>query len=157
MKFIWILRDFHCKVEIVSTEFRKLQQNSSILSGWKFRWLQLSHIARDTIFLAKIPQGVVCCHYRKSFIWIVLGGFFLGGIFGRNSLFTLLRSAKLFQNMEYERNWCFCQDFGVMQKKDKKFRSLEVRGKLIALKNPAIPAHKEMIWQQYCWRNRQLQ
>ena len=32
------------------------------------------------------------------------------------------------------RNWCFCQDFGVMQGEGKKFRSLEVRGKLIALK-----------------------
>ena len=32
--------------------------------------------------------------------------------FGRNSLFTLLKSAKVF---EYEWNLCFCQDFGVMQ------------------------------------------
>ena len=40
-------------------------------------WLEIQltldtvHLVIDTIFLAKIPQGVVCCHYRKSFIWIV--------------------------------------------------------------------------------------
>jgi len=45
-------------------------------SKWNF-WLEIQltldtvHLVIDTIFLAKIPQGVVCCHYRKSFIWIV--------------------------------------------------------------------------------------
>ena len=42
-------------------------------------------------------------------IW---GGFFRRNIFGSNSLFTLLKSAKVF---EYEWNLCFCQDFGVMK------------------------------------------
>ena len=38
---------------------------------------------------------------------------------------------------ENERNLCFCQDFGVMQgrKEGQEFRTLEVRSKLIALKN----------------------
>ena len=36
-----------------------------------YRGLYTVHLVMDTIFLAKIPQGVVCCHYRKSFIWIV--------------------------------------------------------------------------------------
>ena len=41
-----------------------------------------------------------------------LGEFFWEEFFGRNSLFTLLKSAKVF---EYEWNLCFCQDFGVME------------------------------------------
>ena len=42
-----------------------------------------------------------------------------------------------FMIFENERNLCFCQDFGVMQgrKEGQEFRSLEVRSKLIALKN----------------------
>ena len=53
-------------------------------------------------------------------------------LFGRNSLFILLKSANLFES---ERDWCFCQDFvSIKKEKGKKFRSLEVRGKLIALK-----------------------
>ena len=46
-----------------------------------------------------------------------MGGTFFGKIFweeffGRNSLFTFLKSAKVF---EYEWNLGFCQDFGVMK------------------------------------------
>ena len=44
----------------------------------------------------------------------LFGRIFLGGIFGRNSLFTFLVHLS-YLNIEYERNWCFCQDFGVMQ------------------------------------------
>ena len=65
-----------------------------------------------------------------------LGGIFWEEFFGRYSLLTLLKSAKSF---EYGRNWFVCQDIGFCQdfvsiKKDKKFRSLELRRKLIALK-----------------------
>ena len=58
-----------------------------------------------------------------------MGGFFRRNIFGRinfgrNSLFTLLKSAKVF---EYEWNLCFCQDFGVMQgRKEVEFSILRI-------------------------------
>ena len=54
---------------------------------------------------------------------------FLGGI-------LVLQNSESNMIFEYERNLCSFQDFGVMQggRRDKKFRSLEVRGKLIALK-----------------------
>ena len=62
---------------------------------------------------------------------------FLEEIFGRNLLFTLLRSAKLFE-MEYESNLkelIFLSRFwGNARKEGQEFRSLEVRSKLIALK-----------------------
>ena len=63
---------------------------------------------------------------------IFLGGFFWKEFFGRNYLVEI--------NMEL----MFLQDFGVILSQctgRKKFRSLEVRGKLIALKNPAILNH----------------
>ena len=41
-----------------------------------------------------------------------LGGFFGEDFYGRISLFTLLKSAKLFES---ERDRCFCQDFVSMQ------------------------------------------
>jgi hypothetical protein len=41
-------------------------------------------------------------------------GNFSEEFFGRNSLFTFLKSAKVF---EYEWNLCFCQDFGVMKER----------------------------------------
>ena len=53
-----------------------------------------------------------------------LGDLFLEGFFGRNSLLTLLKSAKLF---EYEMDFGFFQDFVSRLKKKGKFRSLEVR------------------------------
>jgi hypothetical protein len=69
--------------------------------------------------------------FLEDFFWrIFFGGFFwrifLGGFSGRNSLFTLLKSAKLFES---ERDWCFCQDFVWIKKEEegKKFRSSEVR------------------------------
>ena len=65
----------------------------------------------------------------------ILGEFFWEDFFGRNSLFVLLKLANLFES---ERNLCFCQDFVSKKKEEvegKKFRSLEVRRKLIALKN----------------------
>ena len=88
--------------------------------------------------------------------WInFLGGFFWKdfngrNLFGRNSLFTFLKSAKLF---EYVRNWFvyqhfgFCQDFVSMEKEgreDDKFESLEVRRKLITLKKQKknLPSNK---------------
>ena len=56
---------------------------------------------------------------------IFLGGFlfsffwrnFLEDFLGRNSLFTLFKSAKLFES---ERDWCFCQDFVSMEKEGKR-------------------------------------
>ena len=48
---------------------------------------------------------------RNIFGRIIFGGVFWEEFFGSNSLFTLLKSAKVF---EYEWNLCFCQDFGVM-------------------------------------------
>ena len=48
--------------------------------------------------------------WEKFFGRIFLGGFFWEEFFGRNSLFTFLKTAKVF---EYEWNLCFCQDFGV--------------------------------------------
>merc|ERR1712051_424897 len=72
------------------------------------------------------------------FSWIFFGGFFgrnsrenfFGRIFwenflGRNSLFTLLKSVKLFE---------FVNILSESTRKEE-FRSLEVQGKLIALKN----------------------
>ena len=49
---------------------------------------------------------------RNIFGRIIFGGVFWEEFFGSNSLFTLLKSAKVF---EYEWNLCFCQDFGVME------------------------------------------
>ena len=80
-----------------------------------------------------------------DFFWGMFWEEFLGGVFwedfwedffgrifwedfiGRNSLFTVLKSTNLFES---ERDWCFCQDFVSKKRrrrKDKKFRSLEVR------------------------------
>ena len=77
------------------------------------------------------------------FSWIFFGGFFQEGFFGRNSwenffgrifwenflgrnsLFTLLKSVKLFE---------FVNILSESTRKEE-FRSLEVQGKLIALKN----------------------
>ena len=67
-----------------------------------------------------------------------LGRIFLGGIFERNSLFTLLRSAKLIEYGIWKELMFLSRFWGKQgrRKKDgQKFRSLEVRGKLMALKN----------------------
>ena len=67
--------------------------------------------------------------------WIFLGffggffleDFFLEDFFGRNSLFTLLKSVKLFESV---RDRCFCQDFVSTEKEGgggRKFQPLEVR------------------------------
>ena len=70
--------------------------------------------------------------FWEDFLWGFFGGIFLwgffwrifcedfwedflGGFFGRNSLFTLLKSSKLFES---ERDWCFCQDFVSMEKEE---------------------------------------
>ena len=68
-----------------------------------------------------------------SFWGIFLGRFF-GRIFGR--IFWEEFFVKLANLFESERNWYFCQDFVSKKKEEegKKFRSLEVRCKLIALK-----------------------
>ena len=80
---------------------------------WNF-WEFLENFLEDffgVMFLEKILGGF----YWDKFFWRnFLGGIFGGGIFweeifGRNSLFTLL---KLF---EYERDWFVCQDFGFCQ------------------------------------------
>ena len=78
--------------------------------------------------------------FLGGIFWIFLGffgrifweDFFWGGFYAGNFLFILLKSANLFES---ERDWCFCQDFVSIKKEGKKFRSLEVRRKLIALKN----------------------
>ena len=49
--------------------------------------------------------------FGGSFWKKFLGGIFRRNFFGRNTLFTLLKSVKVF---EYEWNLCFCQDFGVI-------------------------------------------
>ena len=101
---------------------------------WNF-WEFLENFLEDffgVMFLEKILGGF----YWDKFFWRnFLGGIFGGGIFweeifGRNSLFTLLKSAKLFES---EMDWCFCQDFVSMEKKEN-FQSLEAQRKLIALK-----------------------
>ena len=97
---------------------------------------------------------MVWIFWEEFFGRIFLGGFFweeflgrnfLGEIFWekffgrnfweRNSLFTLLRSAKLFEYGIWKEFMFLSRFWGNARKKDKKFRSLEVRGKLIALKN----------------------
>jgi hypothetical protein len=57
---------------------------------------------------------------------------FLGGFFGRNSLFKLLKW------FEYERDWFVCQDFGFCQD----FVSMEKEGRKISLEvREQAPSH----------------
>ena len=44
-----------------------------------------------------------------------------------NSLGDLLKDFGRNEYFEYERNFCFCQDFGLMEKERGKFKSIEVR------------------------------
>ena len=62
--------------------------------------------------------------FLENFLGGFLGGFFLEEFYGRNYLFTL--------ELTGLSDFGFCQDFVSMP--GQKFRSLEVRGKLIALK-----------------------
>ena len=81
--------------------------------------------------------------FWEEFFWRIVwedffGMDFLGGIFWEEFFvyIALVKPAKLFES---ERDWCFCQDFISKKKEEeeegKKFRSLEVQLKLIALKN----------------------
>ena len=54
-----------------------------------------------------------------SFVGLFLERIFWEDFLGRNSLFTLLKSAKLFES---ERDWCFCQDFVSMEKEERRRR-----------------------------------
>ena len=58
-----------------------------------------------------------CLDFFVNFVGNFLDSYFFGRIFGRifweDFLKTLLKSAKLYES---ERNWWFCQDFGVIKK-----------------------------------------
>ena len=69
--------------------------------GWNFLWEFFWEILWEEFFVRNFFGGII---WEEFF-----GSIFLGGIL------TLLKSAKLF---EYGRNWCFCQDFGLMEKEN---------------------------------------
>ena len=77
--------------------------------------------------------------FGRIFWETFLGGTFWEDFLGGNSLFTLLKLFEYARNLFVSQDFGFCQDFGLMEKEGRKegrnFRSLEVRRKLIALKN----------------------
>ena len=110
---------FYLTVIFVRAIFQKNKPER--VFGLQVRWRELDTFKILHFFgiFLDISGNFLGGFFRSNF----LGGFFLGGFFledffggffwenflGRNSLFTLLKSAMLF---EYGRNWFFCQDFG---------------------------------------------